>query len=58
MMNKNGITIYLKMTVDAIYSRLSHSPDNRPLLKEIPGNKLRNYKSLSQKYINVISSNY
>jgi len=43
MMNKNGITIYLKMTVDAIYSRLSHSPDNRPLLKEIPGNKLRNY---------------
>ena len=33
MMNKNGITIYLKMTVDAIYSRLLNSPDNRPLLQ-------------------------
>ena len=43
MMNKNGITIYLKMTVDAIYSRLLNSPDNRPLLIKIPGNKLRNY---------------
>ena len=43
LMNKNGITIYLKMTVDAIYSRLLNSPDNRPLLQEIPVNKLRDY---------------
>ncbi|MCD6565410.1 MAG: shikimate kinase [Bacteroidales bacterium] len=43
LMNKNGITIYLKMTVDAIYSRLLNSPDNRPLLKKIPVNKLRSY---------------
>ena len=43
LMKKNGITIYLKMTVDAIYSRLLKSPDNRPLLKTIPGNELRDY---------------
>ena len=43
MMNKNGITIYLQMPVGALHSRLLNSPDNRPLLKTIPGNKLRNY---------------
>ena len=43
LMKKNGITIYLQMPVGALHSRLLNSPDNRPLLKEIPGNKLRNY---------------
>ena len=43
LMKKNGITIYLIMTVDALYSRLIHSPDNRPLLKTISGNELRDY---------------
>ena len=37
------------MTVDAIYSRLLKSPDNRPLLKTIPGNKLRNYIAVTLK---------
>ena len=49
MMNRNGITIYLKMNIDAIYSRLLNSPDNRPLLKKIPGDKLRNYIETSLK---------
>jgi len=43
LMKKNGITIYLQMPVEALHSRLLNSPDNRPLLKEIPGNKLRDY---------------
>jgi len=43
MMNRNGITIYLKMPVAAIYLRLLNSPDNRPLLKKIPEDKLRSY---------------
>lgn len=43
LMKKNGITIYLQMSVGALHSRLLKSPDNRPLLKKIPGNKLRSY---------------
>jgi shikimate kinase len=49
MMNENGITIYLQMPVGALHSRLLKSPDNRPLLKEIPGNKLRNYIAITLK---------
>ena len=49
MMNKNGITIYLQMPVGALHSRLLNLPDNRPLLKEIPGNKLRNYIAITLK---------
>ena len=43
LMKKNGITIYLQMPVGALHSRLLNSPDNRPLLKTIPGNELRDY---------------
>ena len=49
MMNKNGITIYLQMPVGVLHSRLLNSPDNRPLLKEIPGDKLRNYIAITLK---------
>jgi len=49
LMKKNGITIYLQMPVGALHSRLLNSPDNRPLLKEIPGNKLRNYITITLK---------
>ena len=49
MMNKNGITIYLQMPVGALHSRLLNSPDNRPLLKTIPGDKLRNYIAITLK---------
>jgi len=49
MMNKNGITIYLQMPVGALHSRLLKSPDNRPLLKEISGDKLRNYIAITLK---------
>jgi len=49
MMKKNGITIYLQMPVGALRSRLLNSPDNRPLLKEIPVNKLRNYIAITLK---------
>jgi len=48
-MNENGITIYLQMPVGALHSRLLESPDNRPLLKEIPGDKLRNYIAITLK---------
>ncbi|MBA7541375.1 Shikimate kinase [subsurface metagenome] len=49
LMKKNGITIYLQMSVGALHSRLLNSPDNRPLLKEIPGNKLKNYIAITLK---------
>jgi len=42
-MNEKGITIYLKMNIDALYSRIIQSQDKRPLVKEIPGDALLNY---------------
>lgn len=32
LMNQNGITIYLKMSTDALFSRLSQSKGERPIL--------------------------
>jgi len=33
LMNKNGITIYLKMSAESLVSRLIHAKDKRPLLE-------------------------
>jgi len=49
LMKKNGTTIYLQMSVGALHSRLLKSPDNRPLLKTIPANKLRDYIAITLK---------
>ena len=37
------------MSVEALHSRLLNSPDNRPLLKEIPVKKLRDYIAITLK---------
>ena len=42
-MNEKGVTIYLKMNIDALYSRIIQSQDKRPLVKEISGDALLNY---------------
>ncbi len=49
LMKKNGITIYLRMSVGALHSRLLNSPDIRPLVKKLTGNKLRNYIAITLK---------
>lgn len=50
-MNRNGVTIYLKMKVNALYSRIINSPDVRPLIKKMHGNDMRNYitKNLAER---------
>jgi shikimate kinase len=39
-MNNNGITIYLKMTVDGLFNRLLHAKEERPLLKKLSNDEL------------------
>ncbi len=41
LMNKNGITIYLKMSVDALMARLSTAKDIRPVIQNKTPHELR-----------------
>lgn len=43
LMNNNGITIYLKMSADALASRLLKAKDQRPLIEGKTEEELRNY---------------
>lgn len=43
LMNKYGITIYLEMTENAIFSRLQSGIDSRPLLKNKSEEELKEY---------------
>jgi shikimate kinase len=43
LMNNNGITIYLKMSVDALTSRLLKAKDKRPLLENKTEEEVRSY---------------
>ncbi len=47
LMNENGITIYLRMPVAALHSRLLNSKYDRPLVKKMYGQELRNYISVT-----------
>lgn len=47
LMNENGITIYLRMPVGALHSRLLNSQNDRPLVKKMYGDELRNYISVT-----------
>lgn len=47
LMNENGITIYLRMPVAALHSRLLNSKYDRPLVKKMNGDELRNYISVT-----------
>lgn len=40
LMNSNGITIYIKMSVDALVNRLTNAKINRPLLENKTGEEL------------------
>jgi shikimate kinase len=41
LMNNNGITIYLKMSVDALVNRLIHAKEKRPLIENKTEPELR-----------------
>lgn len=43
LMNRNGITIYIKMSTDALISRLSQAKANRPLLANKTEEDLRTF---------------
>ncbi len=43
LMNNHGITIYLKMSADALASRLVNAKDKRPLLENKTEEELRNF---------------
>ncbi len=40
LMNKNGLTVYLRLTPAALVNRLANSRQERPLLKGLPGSDL------------------
>jgi len=42
-MKKNGITVYLKLTVKELFERLISEKNHRPLLKDIPNCELSNH---------------
>lgn len=42
-MNEHGITVYLKMSPEALFHRLEHAQTRRPLLKEKSGDDLLDY---------------
>ena len=43
LMNKSGITIYLQMSAEALMNRLRNDKNTRPLLKDLTGEKLKDY---------------
>jgi shikimate kinase len=43
LMNRNGITIYIKMSTDTLISRLTTSKEERPLLANKTGDELRTF---------------
>lgn len=43
LMNRNGITIYIKMSADTLISRLSNSTQDRPLLSSKTPDELRTF---------------
>jgi len=43
MMNNTGITVYLKFSPEALYSRLENAKTKRPLLKNMDQNNLKLY---------------
>lgn len=46
LMNKVGVTVYLKLSAEAIYSRLHLAKSKRPLLKNMHGDDLKNFINL------------
>jgi len=42
-MNESGLTIYLKLSPEKLYSRLAASTGGRPLLKDVPAGELRDF---------------
>lgn len=42
-MNKHGVTVYLKMSVEALADRLKHAKKPRPLLKNLKTNSLPDF---------------
>ena len=47
LMNRNGITVYLKMSVDSLVERLSASTADRPLIRNMKGEELKNFITLN-----------
>jgi len=43
LMNDSGLTIYLSMPPAALHSRLKNAKDKRPLLTNVPDNKLQSF---------------
>lgn len=43
LMNNTGITVYLKMSVDALMNRLSNAKEDRPLLKNKSPEEMRKF---------------
>ena len=43
LMNTLGITVYLQMNADALYSRLLHAKKERPLLRNLDHQELKSY---------------
>ena len=43
LMNNNGITVYIKMSTDALTNRLLHSKNKRPLLENKTEEELRSF---------------
>src|ERR1035437_10296834 len=39
--NKNSISIYLKMSADSLFERLKNEPNHRPLIKDLKDKELR-----------------
>ncbi len=42
IINASGISVYLKMSVETLYSRLKNAKHTRPLLENLEGEKLKN----------------
>jgi shikimate kinase len=42
-MNQNGTTLYLQMTVDGLFNRLSNAREERPLLKNLNPEEMKNF---------------
>ena len=43
LMNKNGITVYMKMSVDALANRLANAKKKRPLIKDMSETDLKHF---------------
>lgn len=43
LMNKNGITVYIKMSVDTLISRLKSGKENRPLIAKKSDGELKEF---------------